>query len=105
MAQLPALLQHHRDELKALCVLYQVRRLELFGAAACGDWDPHRSTLQFLIEFREIPPHELFDHCFGLHVALEELLGRKVKLVMTQALTNPYFLEDIASSRALLYAA
>jgi hypothetical protein len=33
------------------------------------------------------------------------LLGRSVDLVVTSAVTNPYFLQEIAASRRLLYAA
>ena len=42
---------------------------------------------------------------FGLLFALEDLFGRHVDLVMTSATRNPYFLEDIEESRAVLYEA
>ena len=35
---------------------------------------------------------------------LEDLFGRPVDLVMTSAVTNPYFLEVIADSPTVLYA-
>jgi type I restriction enzyme S subunit len=41
----------HREELKALCWRFHVRRLDLFGSAARGDFDPERSDMDFLAEF------------------------------------------------------
>jgi hypothetical protein len=100
-----ALIEEHRDELEALCRRYHVRKLELFGSAARGDFDPERSDLDFLVEFLEIPEGQSFRTFFGLRFALAELYGREVDLVMTKALRNPYFIADISDSRVVLYAA
>ena len=40
-----------RMELADLCRRFGVRRLDLFGSAARGDFDPERSDLDFLVEF------------------------------------------------------
>src|SRR5215813_15053346 len=34
----------HREELQALCPRFHVRRLDLFGSAARGDFDPEQAT-------------------------------------------------------------
>ena len=44
-------IQLRREELWALCRRFHVRRLDLFGSAARGDFDPERSDLDFLVEF------------------------------------------------------
>jgi uncharacterized protein len=41
----------HREELRELCRLFHVRRLDLFGSAAADDFDGERSDLDFLVEF------------------------------------------------------
>ena len=46
----------HRDELEKLCRRYQVWRLELFGSAASGEFDPNTSDLDFLVMFEELDP-------------------------------------------------
>src|SRR5438876_87045 len=46
-----AILDQHRDEIAELCRKYRVQRLESFGSAARGDFDPNRSDLDFLVEF------------------------------------------------------
>ena len=43
----------HREELRDLCRRFHVRRLEVFGSAARGDFDPARSDIDFLVEFAE----------------------------------------------------
>jgi predicted nucleotidyltransferase len=95
----------HRAEIDELCRRYGVRRLELFGSAMSARFDPHLSDIDVLVEFAELDDRRYADAYFGLAAALEALLGRTVDLVVTSAVTNPYFLEDIAPSRTLLHAA
>jgi len=52
--------------LRALCRRFHVRRLDLFGSAATGRFDPARSDLDFLIEFEPMPPGGSFKAYFGL---------------------------------------
>jgi predicted nucleotidyltransferase len=99
------IIEKHRQELDALCVRYGVQRLELFGSAATGSFDPSSSDLDFLIELKPTSRGELVDRYFGLLAALEDLFGRRIDLVMAGAIKNPFFLQEIESSRALLYAA
>ncbi len=49
----------HRDELRALCRRFHVRRLDGFGSAARGDFDPAQSDLDFLVEFDSREPEAL----------------------------------------------
>jgi predicted nucleotidyltransferase len=101
-----ALIEQKRQELAALCVRFRVGRLELFGsAAAAEDLDDQRSDLDFLVEFLPLQPGEHFDTYFGLRTALEELFRRPIDLVMSRAITNPYFRMSVNRSRTLLYAA
>jgi uncharacterized protein len=100
-----AVLSSHRDRIVDLCRRYHVRRLELFGSAAAGLFDPDRSDIDFLVEFEPLADGQHADCYFGLLAALELLLDRPVDLVMTRAIRNPYFLEAIEPTRTLVYAA
>ena len=40
-----------KEELRALCRRLHVRRLDLLGSAARGDFDPEQSDVDFLAEF------------------------------------------------------
>jgi predicted nucleotidyltransferase len=94
----------HQGKIAALCRKFKVRRLELFGSAATGDFDPESSDLDFLVEFGDLRQDEWADAYFGLNESLEALLGRHVDLVMPTAVTNPYLRQSIAASKTVVYA-
>lgn len=98
-------ISERRASIEALCQRFRVRRLELFGSAAAGGFNPQSSDLDFLVEFEELRPSEYADAYFGLLEELQKLFGRKVDLVVTRSVRNPYLLESIQRSRTLLYAA
>ena len=89
----------------AACRRYAVARLELFGSAATGTFDPTRSGLDFLVALGPHPTLSRFEHYFGLREALQALFGRPVDLVMVDALRDPYFIDSVTATRQLLYAA
>ena len=93
-----------RDQLADLCRHHGVVRLEVFGSAADGNFDPERSDIDFLVEFGESDSGNLFHRFFGLSVALEQLFARKVDLVSPSALKNPYFIAAVNRSRQPVYA-
>lgn len=97
-------IDQHRDDVVALCRRFGVRRLEVFGSAATGAFDPKRSDIDFLVDL-DAGGGNLFSRYFGLKEALEGLLGRQVDLVMVGALRNPYFIASVEETRRLVYAA
>jgi predicted nucleotidyltransferase len=80
---------------------HSVRRLELFGSAATDQ--QVIGDLDLLVEFEELDPDDYADAYFGLLEDLERLFGRSVDLVMTSACTNPYFVQEIARTRTVVY--
>jgi len=96
-----ASLQTQAPALAELCRRYRVRKLEMFGSAATGR--ERVRDVDFLVEFEPLDPESYADTYFGLLEALEELLGQPVDLVMASAVTNPYFLQEVAHSRTLVY--
>jgi predicted nucleotidyltransferase len=95
----------YRDELEDLCRRCHVRQLELFGSAASGEFDPDSSDLDFLVTFEELEPAIYADAYLEFYESLTELFNRRIDLVSTTAITNPYFLESIQRNRETLYAA
>jgi len=94
-----------REELQALCRRFHVRRLDIFGSAARGDFDAKHSDFDFIVEFDRSAPQHPFDSYFGLKEGLETLLGRKVDLVEPSAVRNPYLKASIDASRERLFEA
>ncbi len=99
------LVQKHHCELVELCRRHHVRTFELFGSAANGDFDPEQSDLDFLVDFLPLEPGHRANAYFGLLFGLEDLFRRKIDLVETSAIQNPYFLKTVNQSRTVLYAA
>ena len=81
-----ATLRAHEPELRAM----HVQSLHVFGSVARGDAHEN-SDVDLLVEFdRGVG---LF-HLAGVHLLLEDMLGRKVDLVMRAALV-PAFRDDV----------
>ncbi len=99
------LVEEHRIQLEGLCRKHHVKRLELFGSGAHGNFDPARSDLDFLVEYLPLPDGEHAQAFFGLLHDLEDLFQRRIDLVMTRAIRNPYFLRGVNENRRVVYAA
>jgi predicted nucleotidyltransferase len=96
----------HREQLGKLCRRFHVRRLDVFGSAARGDFDPARSDLDFLVEFDSREPNALsFKIYFSFKESLEALFGRSVDLVEPGAMRNPYLKASIERSREPVFEA
>lgn len=99
-----SLIEQHRDAVAALCRRAGARRLDVFGSAARGDFDPASSDIDFLVEFDELPPKAYADAYFALRESLEALFGRPIDLVTTGSVENPFFRERIEAERRPVYA-
>ncbi len=92
--------------LPALCERFGVRRLDLFGSAAAGPFDPSRSDLDLLVAFDDgLPPGAYAEAYFGLRAALEDLFGRPVDLLTEPALENPHLRRRVEAERRPLFPA
>ena len=79
-----AAITSRREELAALCRRFHVRRLDVFGSAARGDFDPACSDLDFLVEFAAADDD--LARFVDFKEALEALLARRVDLVDRKAI-------------------
>ena len=100
-----AAVQERADELRRLCLVYCVRRLDLFGSASVGHHAPDASDLDFLVEFQPAALDAYADTYFGLLEALARLFERPVDLVVASAIRNPYFLQSVEQTRTPIYEA
>ncbi len=102
---MPPLLQAKHASLADLCASYAVERLDLFGSAATGEFDPITSDLDFVVTFAPHDTRDLFDRFFGLQGDLEVLFGRKVDLITDRSIRNPYFRRVVDQTRVNVYDA
>jgi hypothetical protein len=98
-------LEEKRQSITEMCERYGVARLEAFGSALRDDFDPDKSDLDLLVEFKPMEPYARVEAYFGLLEQLRELLGYEVDLVMVGAVKNPYIARAIERTKQPLYAA
>jgi predicted nucleotidyltransferase len=100
------IMQENKAGLADLCRRFGIQRLELFGSACTSEFDPNLSDIDFLVEF---PPGYDFgpwaSRFTEFQQALSELLGRRVDLVMTSALSNVWLRREIEKTRFTIYHA
>lgn len=89
-------------ELRKICSLYRVQKLELFGSALKGPFSSN-SDIDFLVRFNTIPLEDYFDNYIKFKTSLENLIGRKVDLLEEQTLKNHFLIESIEQDKLKLY--
>ncbi|MCF7669693.1 MAG: nucleotidyltransferase domain-containing protein [Verrucomicrobia bacterium] len=100
------LIRNQQRQIEDICRRLNIRRLEVFGSAAAGEFDVGRSDVDFIVEFEEPESSPgLLSRYLALADALEKLLGRKVEIVTPQSIRNPYFRQAVEATREPLYAA
>lgn len=98
-------IEQYLCELESLCRKYHVARLDLFGSAADGTFDPKHSDLDFLVDFQDDAPMGPFHQYFDFLEELKRLFGCSVDLVERRAMKNPYFINAVKTNQEPLYAA
>ncbi len=93
-----------QEEIAELCRKHHVRRLAVFGSAARDDFDPVSSDVDLRIEFDSDFIDHYANNYFTLHDALEALFQRKVDIISSQTIRNPYFRAAVESSQVTIYA-
>ena len=101
-APLPELLQAKLQPLLELCERYGVEKLELFGSAARGEFDPAHSDLNFIVQMKGRREPGYAARFCDFADALEVLYGRPVDLLTELMIKNPYFKAAVAQERTVL---
>ncbi|MFZ4804155.1 MAG: nucleotidyltransferase family protein [Synechococcus lacustris] len=96
---LPGLLSEQLDPLRLLCQRYGVQRLDVFGSAARGLFDPTSSDLDFIVQRQgEREPGYARRFC-RFAEELEALYQRPVDLLTERMIRNPFFKAEVQRSR------
>lgn len=101
-APLPPLLAEHLEPLRELCRRYGVERLEVFGSAAKGTFNPATSDLDFIARFRDRRDPNYGDRFCEFADAAEKLFDRRVDLLTEKMIHNHFFKADLEASRKLI---
>ena len=98
-----SLISENIAAIQALCRHYGIRKLDLFGSAATGSFDPETSDIDFVVDLGEYTPGTA-DRYLDLITDLENLLGYPVQMVTEPSIKNPYFRQSIDEQRVGVYA-
>jgi predicted nucleotidyltransferase len=85
-----------------LCERYGVEKLELFGSAARGEFDPAHSDLNFIVQTKGRREPGYAARFCDFADALEVPYGRPVDLLTDVMIKNPYFKAAVAQERTVL---
>tara|TARA_R110000868_G_scaffold46851_4_gene154384 strand:- start:742 stop:1050 length:309 start_codon:yes stop_codon:yes gene_type:complete len=100
-----SILEKRKDDLKHICQSLKVKRLYAFGSVVSNNFTDE-SDIDFLISFIDnLSIEEYTNNFFELHYKLRALFNRDIDIVTERSLSNPYFIESINKSKALLYEA
>lgn len=93
-------------KIQELCKRYKVKTLYVFGSILTNRFNDE-SDVDFAVDFDSEAINrdnlDWADIFFGFMHALEDLLKRKVDLVFNDRIQNPYFKEELDSTKKLIY--
>lgn len=93
----------HREDIARLCREFGVERLEVFGSAADGRFDPARSDFDFIVRLASRDEPSLARRYLGFIDALEALLGRHVDVLSDGPIENPYLRQAVNATRRTIH--
>ena len=99
------LITQHSDDVAEICRRHHVKRLDIFGSAAVGDFDPEKSDIDFLVEFDDSDEFLLFQTRRDLTQELESLFNRSVDIVIFANVENPYFRTSVENTIESIFEA
>ena len=97
------LVHEQREAIAAHCRRLNVRRLEVFGSAVNGNFNPEKSDIDFLVDFYDFEKPGIFDRYFDLANSLETLFNRSVDLVTVGSVKKPRFRANLEATKELIY--
>ena len=79
--------------------------MDVFGSSVSGLFNKD-SDIDFLISFADgLSIKQYTENYFTLQYKLRELFDREVDIVTEKSLSNPYFIDSINKTKALIYEA
>lgn len=100
-----AIITENREKIAELCRQHHVRTLAVFGSAVRDDFDPTRSDVDFIVEFKPDKNYRFAPNFFSLQNNLALLLNHPVDLVVAGSLTNPVIRRNVEAQQKVCYAA
>ena len=100
------LIQMNIDKIIELCKKYRVRSLSVFGSILTDRFNDD-SDVDFLVDFEpynpDNPDFDCLSNYLDLAESLEDVLRRKVDLIVEKGMRNKYFIANVNRTKQLIY--
>ena len=96
------LIERNMAEIIALCEKHKVKQLCVFGSILTNRFGKN-SDVDFTVIFDKPEVVDYFINYFDLKFALEDLFKRNVDLVEYEAISNPYFKDEVDETSRRIY--
>lgn len=98
------LIEFNLQKIFELCRKYRVKTLAVFGSILTDRFNED-SDVDLLVNF-DTTAHEEWDYVtnyFDFQAELEQVLQRKIDLVVEKGLKNKYFIENVNRTKQVIY--
>ncbi len=96
------LIADNKDTIARLCREYGIRKLDVFGSAVTGAFDPASSDIDLIVDLGEYD-QTVAERYLDFIAALQDLFGYPVELITEPSIKNPYFRENVDQQRVSIY--
>lgn|SRR5690606_10933041 len=100
---LNSLIRANYDTFVGLCRQHKVSKLYAFGSSINENFDPAKSDIDLVVELDIADPIEYGGTLMSLWDRLEELFSRRVDLLTTDSIKNPYLKKNIEATKKMIY--
>lgn len=98
-----SLISKRKDEFVKICETHKVKSLFAFGSSINKNFNPQKSDIDLLVDVDVTDPFEKGEILISLWDSLEEFFNRKVDLISSGTLKNPYLINSIENTKTLIY--
>ena len=99
-----SIIMDNKERIAEICVKHHVKTLYTFGSVNTEEFNVD-SDIDLMVSFdmNKVSEEDYVDVYFDMLFTLEELLHREVDLVTERSIKNPYFKDEIAKTRILIF--
>lgn len=100
------MIEMNMDKIAALCKKYKVAKLWVFGSILTPRFNDE-SDVDFIVDFdeKQIELLDYADNFFDFIHEIEDVVGRKVDMVVNKSIKNRFFRAEVDETRKLLWSA
>lgn len=92
------------ERFRELCNKHSVESLYAFGSSVDSErFNPEKSDVDLLVKLSAKDPLIRGEYLLSLWDALEDFFHRKVDLLTSESLRNPYLIRSIENTKVLVY--